>query len=250
MSSRSPQAWAPRRGRGNWFSYSGAVRLLRGAVDADADQAVELALAHVLLRRASRGESDATLRVYRPAAGAVAFGRRDTRLPGFDGARLDDVVDYLTFVFLPVLFLHRSGALPEAWSAAVLSVVLLSSAYGFSASDAKTSDQFFTGFPSYWNIVAVYLHIAALPAAGNAVVLLLLSALVFWRIGYVYPSRTPTLRTLTVVFGACWAANVLLMVLALPDVPRALFAASFAFPLYYTVLSFVLHRRRLVRARR
>lgn len=172
------------------------------------------------------------------------------RLPGFDGAKLDDVVDYLTFVFLPVLFLHRSGALPEIWSAVVLSLVLLSSAYGFSASDAKTSDQFFTGFPSYWNIVAVYLHIAGLPRAWNAVVLVVLSALVFWRIGYVYPSRTSTLRTLTIIFGVCWAINVLMMVLALPDVPRSLFAASFAFPLYYTVLSFVLHRRRLVPARR
>jgi lipoate-protein ligase A len=62
------------------------VRLLQGHLGADADQAVELALAHVLLRRASRGEAGATLRVYRPAARAVAFGRRDTRLPGFAGA--------------------------------------------------------------------------------------------------------------------------------------------------------------------
>jgi phosphatidylcholine synthase len=166
------------------------------------------------------------------------------RLPGFDGARLDDVVDYLTFVFLPALFLYRSGALPDGWSALVLSVVLLSSAYGFAAGDAKTSDHFFTGFPSYWNIVAVYLHVAALPRAWNAFVLLFFSALVFWRIGYVYPSRTPTLRTLTIVFALCWAINVVLMILALPQVPTALFAASFAFPLYYTVLSFVLHRRR------
>ncbi len=29
------------------------------------------------------------------------------RLPAFDGARLDDIVDYLTFVFLPVLFLYH-----------------------------------------------------------------------------------------------------------------------------------------------
>ncbi len=28
----------------------------------------------------------------------------------FDGARLDDIVDYLTFVFLPVLFLYHAGA--------------------------------------------------------------------------------------------------------------------------------------------
>ena len=31
------------------------------------------------------------------------------------------------------------------------------------------------------------------------------------------------------------------MILTLPRVPAALFAASFIFPVYYTVLSFVLH---------
>ena len=83
-----------------------------------------------------------------------------------------------------------------------------------------------------------------MPPIGNALVLLVLSALVFWRIRYVYPSRTPTLRTVTIAFGVCWAINIVLMILALPRVPTALFAASFAFPLYYLVLSFVLHRRR------
>jgi phosphatidylcholine synthase len=166
------------------------------------------------------------------------------RLPSFDGARLDDVVDYLTFVFLPVLFLYMSRALPEGWSGAIASIVLLSSAYGFAASDAKSNDQFFTGFPSYWNIVALYLHIAALPPVWNAAILLVLSALVFWRIGYVYPSRTPTLRPLTIGLGFCWGIVVVAMILALPHVPAALFAASFVFPVYYTALSFALHARR------
>ena len=131
------------------------------------------------------------------------------RLPGFDGARLDDIVDYLTFVFLPVLFLHGSGALPAGWSAGIASVVLLSSAYGFAADDAKTSDHFFTGFPSYWNIVALYLHIAALPPAWNAVIVLVALCLVFWRIGYVYPSRTPMLARADAgagrLSGASWS---------------------------------------------
>ncbi len=172
------------------------------------------------------------------------------RLPAFDGARLDDVVDYLTFVFLPVLFLYMSRALPEGWSGAIASVVLLSSAYGFAAATPRSNDHFFTGFPSYWNIVALYLHIAALPLVWNAIILLVLSALVFWRIGYVYPSRTPTLRRLTIGLGACWGVLVVAMILALPRVPAALFAASFVFPVYYTVLSFVLHARRPVQAAR
>ena len=35
--------------------------------------------------------------------------------PRFDGARLDDIVDYLTFVFVPVLLLYRAGELPAQW---------------------------------------------------------------------------------------------------------------------------------------
>ena len=34
--------------------------------------------------------------------------------PNFDGARLDDIVDYLTFVFVPALLLYRAGLLPAA----------------------------------------------------------------------------------------------------------------------------------------
>ena len=165
-------------------------------------------------------------------------------LPRFDGARLDDIVDYLTFVFLPVLLLHHSSALPAGWSLAICSFVLLSSAYGFSSGDAKTDDYFFTGFPSYWNIVALYLHAAALPRAVNATVLVVLSILVFVRIGYVYPSRTPTLKGLTLGLGAVWAVAMIALALTLPNVPPLLLWGSLLYPIYYTVLSFVLQARR------
>jgi phosphatidylcholine synthase len=165
-------------------------------------------------------------------------------LPGIDGARLDDIVDYLTFVFVPVLLLYRAGDLPQAWGGAVAACVLLSSAYGFSAADAKTADYFFTGFPSYWNIVAVYLHAARLPVAVNAVILLVLSVLVFVRIGYVYPTRTPVLRGLTIALCMVWGLMILAIILLLPDVPGALLVGSLFFPVYYTVLSLTLNARR------
>jgi phosphatidylcholine synthase len=164
--------------------------------------------------------------------------------PGFDGARLDDIVDYLTYVFAPAFLMYRAGLLPETWGVAVAALVLLSSAYGFASADAKADDHFFTGFPSYWNIVAVYLFAAELPQAINAAVLLVLSALVFVRIGYVYPTRTPELRGLTIGLGAVWAVMVLAIVLMIPVVPRPLLIGSLFFPLYYTVLSLVLQGRR------
>ena len=123
-------------------------------------------------------------------------------------------------------------------------VVLVSSGYGFASTDAKTNDYFFTGFPSYWNVAALYLLAAGLPPVVNATILLGLSALVFVRIGYVYPSRTPVLRGLTLTLGVIWSAVMLVVIQRLPDVPGLLLIASLFFPVYYTVLSLALHRLR------
>ena len=169
--------------------------------------------------------------------------------PDFDGARLDDIVDYLTFVFVPMLILSRAGNLPDGWGLWVVAAVLLSSGYGFASLDAKTSDYFFTGFPSYWNIVALYLHAAGTPDVFNGVLLLVLVVMVFVRIGYVYPSRTPVLRGLTNILGGIWALMMLAVVWWLPAVPSGLLIGSLFFPVYYTVLSFWLHSQRVRRLR-
>ena len=166
-------------------------------------------------------------------------------LPNFDGARLDDIVDYLTYVFLPVLLVYRSGAIPAGPLGLILAAaILLSSAYGFASLDAKTEDYFFTGFPSYWNIVALYVHVAHLPPFINALVLAVFAALVFVRIGYVYPSRTPVLRSLTLALGGLWGVLVIAIVWLLPQVPRWLWIASLFFPVYYFMLSLTLHAGR------
>ena len=88
-------------------------------------------------------------------------------------------MDYLTFVFLPVLFAYHGALLPYGWDWLVASAVLLSSAYGFASTDAKTSDHFFTGFPSYWTIVVFYLMVAGWSQTLNLTVLLTFVALVF-----------------------------------------------------------------------
>jgi phosphatidylcholine synthase len=170
------------------------------------------------------------------------------RLPQIDGGRLDDIVDYLTFVFLPALLAYRAGLLPSAIDEVVVAAMLLSSAYGFTAADAKTDDYFFTGFPSYWNIVVLYLyvgvHAGLLKALLAAVILLVLSAMVFWRVGYVYPSRTPVWRAATVGLGVIWAAMVVAIVWMLPAISPALVLLSLAYPVYYVALSATLQSRR------
>src|SRR3989304_8049502 len=80
-------------------------------------------------------------------------------IPWFDGDRLEDIIDYLNYVLIPCLFLLRADLLPEKIALGVVALPLLASAYGFCPKEAKTSDHFFLGFPSYWNIVAFYFYV-------------------------------------------------------------------------------------------
>jgi phosphatidylcholine synthase len=177
--------------------------------------------------------------------GALARGARvSERIPWFDGSKLDDIVDYLAYVFVPALFVWRAVLVPDAWTIPVAAAMLLASGYGFSRKDAKTTDHFFTGFPSYWNIVTFYLLVGGWPSSINAAVLLTLVALVFVPIRCVYPSRSPVLRLSTNVLGGIWSALMLLMLWQYPAVSRPVMWTSLAYPAYYVALSIWLNRVR------
>lgn len=165
-------------------------------------------------------------------------------LPAVDGSRLDDIVDYLTYVFVPAAIVASGQVVPGSAGVLVAAAMLLSSAFGFSRADAKTDDHFFTGFPSYWNVIVLYLVAFRPGPVFSAALLLVLAALVFVPIRYVYPSRTPTLQPVTVILGSLWAAMMVAVILFLPDPPRWLLWASLVFPAYYLGLSLWLDRRR------
>ncbi len=166
------------------------------------------------------------------------------RLPWFSGGKLDDLIDFLTYVFVPALFVWRALLVPSSMAVPVCSAMLLSSAYGFSRDDAKTEDHFFTGFPSYWNIAVFYLLLGGGAPELNAAILLGLAVLVFVPVRYLYPSRTPEYRGLTVTLGLIWALLMLLMLWQMPGISRPVYWASLLFPVYYTALSLLLHVRR------
>ena len=170
--------------------------------------------------------------------------RVSERLPWFSGAKLDDIIDYLTYVFVPALFVWRAILVPEPWTLSVVSAMLLSSAYGFNRDDVKTEDHFFTGFPSYWNIVVFYMLVLRLPATVNGVILLGLAVMVFVPIRYVYPSRMTVLRWPTIGLGAIWGVLMGVMLWQYPAISRPVLFASLVFPAYYFALSFALHFRR------
>ena len=167
---------------------------------------------------------------------ARAVGVKE-RIPWFNGAKLDDVVDYLTYVFVPALFVWESQIVPPRLALAIASAMLLASGYCFNRDDAKTADHFFTGFPSYWNIVALYLHVFDWRPAACATLILALAVLVFAPLRFLYPSRMAWMRASTVGLGLVWAIAVAVILALLPERATTLAAVSLAYPAYYTLLS-------------
>jgi phosphatidylcholine synthase len=164
-----------------------------------------------------------------------------SRLQGIDGAKLDDIVDYLTYVFVPAFFVWHALLVPDRWSTLLVAAMLLSSAYSFSRNDAKTADGFFTGFPSYWNIVVFYLYVAGWSPEVNAAILATLVVMVFVPIRYLYPSRTVVWRVPTIGLGVIWALLMFAMLWQMPTISPPIFWASLVFPVYYLALSIALH---------
>jgi len=168
------------------------------------------------------------------------------RIPIFDGAMLDNVIDYLTFVVAPVVLMLCAGVLPSGGIGMLIGgCVMVASAYGFCRIDAKTEDHYFLGFPSYWNVVALYLFCFSMPPTLNALIVLVLAALVFIPIKYIYPNRTRPLRRLTLVLTGVWALLTFATIIQLPNPSPIFLFGSFAYSIYYFVASFFLFARSL-----
>ena len=176
-----------------------------------------------------------------PMARALEVRRR---IPFFDGATLDNVVDYLTYVLAPVFLMLRAALLPAGNAGFIVgSLAVVASAYGLCRTDAKTDDNYFLGFPSYWNLVAFYLFCFRLTPAINAAIVAVLAVQVFVPIKYIYPNRTKPLRPLTISLGVIWAITSVTILMQLPAPNRVLLAVSFSYVVYYFVVSFILHYR-------
>jgi phosphatidylcholine synthase len=164
-------------------------------------------------------------------------------LPGFDGALLDNIIDFINYVLVPCLFIiHNYIPLPDyRWL--IASLILLSSCYQFCQADAKTPDHFFKGFPSYWNIVVFFLFIIQTTPQMNALILLTLCVLVFVPIKYVYPSRLEALsqyiwlKVLTLTASLLFGVVTLLLLWFYPDKPKLLIAYCYAYMIYYLAIS-------------
>jgi phosphatidylcholine synthase len=163
--------------------------------------------------------------------------------PEIDGALMDMILDYLNYVITPAFLLVVAGLLPGYWGIVAASAMALSSAFQFANIEAKTDDHFFTGFPSYWNVVVFYIFLWQLPAIINLSVIFLFVVLVFVPIKYVYLSRVDYLarnkwlQRAMILAAVLWGVAALWLLVVYPDTNWFWVIYSIGFFIAYLLIS-------------
>jgi phosphatidylcholine synthase len=155
-------------------------------------------------------------------------------LPSFDGAMVDNVIDMLTFVWVPVFIMWQEQLLPHpVWTI----VPILAGLYAYGQADMKTDDNFFLGFPSYWNIVALYLFWLRPEVIVALLAIIIPAILTVIPTRYLYPSKNDYWWRTTWALGAVWFVMVIVLLLQSPP-DATLVAVSLFYPAFYMGLSF------------
>jgi phosphatidylcholine synthase len=164
-------------------------------------------------------------------------------VPQIDGALLDNIVDFFTYTMVPAFFILVSNVVPAHWQLPCVMAITFSSAYQFTQVDAKTSDHFFKGFPSYWNIVVFYLFFWQMNAWVNLAILFGLAVLSFVPIKYVYPSRldylthNPVLRISMLIATVVWGFATAGLLFIYPETNTPLVFISMGYLILYVGIS-------------
>ena len=166
--------------------------------------------------------------------------------PRIDGRTIDDIVDYLTFTFVPLLLVWKMGWVPEP-AGLFVAPAMVASLFGFSNIAAKDEQGgFFLGFPSYWNIVAVYAGVwfnLYGPWVG-AVVILGLTVLTVLPVRFIYPNLAPRPWKMPVMIGALvWTLILAWMIWRNLRVEAWVMWVSLIYPAFYAIVSLWLDRK-------
>lgn len=160
--------------------------------------------------------------------------------PRVDGYILDLVVDYVTCVVVPVVFLEHLGLLPPHGETWIAGAILLSSALWFARTDMETEDFWFNGFPAAWNLAVPTFFLAHMTTAQVAVVSIVLCISQLTTIKVPHIVRAPQLRWCTLPFGAIYVINLSYLSFAYSETLRLNWLTGgilAAFPVYVMAIS-------------
>jgi phosphatidylcholine synthase len=157
--------------------------------------------------------------------GSLARKARVTEYtPNFDGATLDNVIDYFTYVAVPALMIYWFKMVPvpylfsgDTWSLICAAIVMAVSLYTFANVGMKSFDYYFVGFPAIWNIVVLYFYLFNTGWLINLIAVLALAVMTFIPIKFVHPLRVTLWRNVTIPMTVLWAAMTLALIVGNRD---------------------------------
>jgi len=136
--------------------------------------------------------------------------------PQFDGATLDNVIDYFNYVAVPAMMIWWFGFVPQGWETPAAAAILAVSCYTFANLGMKSHDYYFVGFPALWNLVVLYFHVLQTGPWTNLTVIAVCCVLTFVPWKYVHPFRVKDWRRFTIPITVLWAATSFRLILIDP----------------------------------
>ncbi|GIZ13877.1 phosphatidylcholine synthase [Pseudomonas sp. NCCP-436] len=145
-------------------------------------------------------------------------------LPHFDGSTLDLVIDYLTYVFIPAIFLYRFIPLPDYTPLFAVGLILVSSLFCFCNLNMKSQDNYFVGFPAAWNVVVLYFYILDIQPWVALGTIVLLAGLTLTKMKFLHPFRVRQFMPLNILVTFVWLFASGLLIIQQPSDPVWLLA--------------------------
>ena len=131
--------------------------------------------------------------------------------PEIDGAILDNIIDYLNYVVVPVFIFYQLSMAPEPFLLLSCASILLVSCFTFTNTNLKTDDFYFSGFPATWNIVILYFYILNSSPYTNLFFVILFCLLSFVPFKYVHPFRVVEYRKITLAVIVIWMISTTIL---------------------------------------
>ena len=110
-------------------------------------------------------------------------------IPNFDGAMLDNIVDFTSWVVLPAFLILKSNIFPNEWRTIFAIGIILSSCYQFCCTDLKDETSTFKRWPSAWSLVVICLFLWTPPLLVSLPAMIVLFVLSFIPISFIHPLR-------------------------------------------------------------
>ena len=150
-------------------------------------------------------------------------------LPWFDGGILDIIVDYLTWTFIPAMFMYTNLDMgPKPIAGIVTVLVLTSSILCYANEHWKSVDYYFYGFPAAWNIVAVILYIVGTETVATICWICLFIVLTVVPSYWTHPFRVKRFMAVNLAATVIWIASTGGLVAIYPAHPLWLYTLFWA----------------------